>query len=281
MQRQAFALELHHVQRLGWIVDQRQAALGRQCLDQLVEMLIGLGQAGDMADAGETGALQLGVQRLAMVDDMMGAVFAGPGLGFRARGGGDHADLRELTGQLQHDRTDAAGGTDDQQLLPGALAFHQLQALEQQLPGGDGGQRQCGGLGEAQSPRFASDDALVHQMAFAVAAGAGDGAGVEHLVADLEQADFAAHPDDHTGDVPAQHLRLTALGLSVAAYLGIHRVDRNGAHLHQQIARAGYRLGQFHVLQRAGIVDGEGFERGDRFHAVAPYGFGGGACSAI
>ncbi len=77
-----------------------------------------------MADAGETGALQLGVQRLAMVDDMMGAEFAGPGLGFRARGGGDHADLRELTGQLQHDRTDAAGGTDDQQLLPGALAFH-------------------------------------------------------------------------------------------------------------------------------------------------------------
>jgi len=232
VQGQALALELHHVQRLGRIVDQCQAALRRQCLDQLVEVPVGLGQAGYMADAGEAGALQPGVQRLAMVDDMMGAEFAGPGLGFRARGGGDHANLGELAGQLQHDGTDAAGGTDDQQLLPGALAFDQLQALEQQLPGGDGGQRQRGGLGEAQAPRFASDDALVHQMAFAVAARAGDGAGVEHLVADFEQADLAAHTDHHASHVPAQHLRLAGLGLGVAAYLGIHRVDRDGAHLH-------------------------------------------------
>jgi hypothetical protein len=63
-----------------------------------------------------------------------------PVAGFCARGGADHGQAGELAGQLYQDRTYATGGADDQQaLLLVALAFLDLQALEQQFPGGYGG----------------------------------------------------------------------------------------------------------------------------------------------
>ncbi len=94
-----------------------------------------------------------------------------------------------------------------------------------------------------------TDDSLVHHMQLAIAAGTGDGASVVHLVASLERGHFAADGLDHTGHVPTQYLCRASFRLDVLANLGVHRVNRDGFDLHQQVARAGDRFWQLDVLQ--------------------------------
>jgi len=118
--------------------------------------------------------------------------------------------------------------------------------------------------------RHFADDALIHQMQLAVGPGAVDGTGIEHPVAGLEQADLAAHGLDHAGGVPAQHLGCAVFRSDAQADLGIDRVDRNGAHLHQQVVRAGGRRIQVYVLQGFGVLGRQGLVVGNGFHARAP-----------
>ncbi|MNV14372.1 hypothetical protein D3C71_1050540 [compost metagenome] len=111
-----------------------------------------------------------------------------------------------------------------------------------------------------------ADDPLIHHMQFAVAASAGNGAGVEHFVPSLEQGHFTADGLDHTGHVPAQHFGGATFRLDVLADLGIHRVDRNGFDLYQQVARPGDRFRQFDVLQGFFVADRQGRVIGNGFH---------------
>ena len=72
VQRQAFGLELHHVERRGRIVDEADLALRREQLDELVPVPIGLREAGHVRDRVDLPAidqpLHLRGQRLAVVD---------------------------------------------------------------------------------------------------------------------------------------------------------------------------------------------------------------------
>ena len=102
MQGQAFAFKQGNVQRLG-VVDQGQFALGCQCLDQLRQVLIGLGQAGDVSHGVDACLLQGFAQGLTMIDDRMGAQFAHPRLGLWTRGAADDLEPGKLTGQLCQD----------------------------------------------------------------------------------------------------------------------------------------------------------------------------------
>ncbi len=159
---------------------------------------------------------------------------------------------------MRQDRAHATRGADDQQALAlVVLAFLDVQALEQQFPGGDGRQRQRRRVGETEGLGHVADNALIHHVQFAVATGPGDGTGVEHLVPGLEQRDLAAYRLDHAGHVPAQHLGNASFGLDVLADLGVHRVDRNGLDLHQQVPGTGDRLRQLDVLERLRVGDGQ------------------------
>ena len=271
VQRQALALELHHIQRLQRVVDQRQTPLRRQALDQLRVVLVGLGQAGDMGDLADANARQFLAQRLAVIDHMMCAQITDPGLGFRARGSADHGQAGQVARQLGENRTDATGGADDQQAL--ALigrALGNLQAFEQQFPGGDGGQRQGCSFGERQAARHMANDAFIDQVQFAIGAGTVDGAGIEHPVAGLEQSDFAAHGLDDAGRVPAQYLGRAVLRFDAEADLGIDRVDRDGPNLDQKIVCTRSGFGQLHVLQCFGMVGRQGLVVSDGFHGNGP-----------
>ncbi|MNQ69315.1 hypothetical protein D3C85_839040 [compost metagenome] len=253
------------------VVDKRQLALRCQCFDELIEVLVGLGQAGDVGHLRQALTLELLGQRLAVVENQVGAQFAYPSLGLWARGGTDDLQARQLAGQLREDRAHSAACTDDQQALSFiSLAFAYLQALEQQFPSRNGSQWQGGGLGESQACGHVPDNPLIDHMQLAIGASAGDGAGVEHLVARLEQADFAAHGLDHASNIPAQHLGDAPLGLDILAHLGIDGVHRDGLDLYQQVARAGNRLGQLNVLQRSGIGDGKRMSVGNGFHKWTP-----------
>src|SRR5690606_24963752 len=226
--------------RLQRVIDQRQAALRQQALDQLSVVLVGLGQAGDMGDLADTDARQFLAQRLAVIDHVMRTQLADPGLGFRTRGGADHGQAGQAPRQLSKDRTDTPGGAYDQQAL--ALigrTFGDLQTLEQQFPGGDGRQRQRCRFGERQAGGHGADDAFIDQVQLAVGPGTVDGTGIEHPVAGLEQAHCTAHRLDYTGSVPAEYLGGAVLRGDALADLGVDRVDRNRPNLYQQVVRTG------------------------------------------
>ena len=88
---------------------------------------------------------------------------------FRPRRGRHDRQAGEAAGELDQDRADAAGSADDQQgTRIDALAGDSAEAVEQQFPGGDRGQRQRRGLGEGQCLRLAADDTLVNQMKFRI-----------------------------------------------------------------------------------------------------------------
>ncbi|MNI84998.1 hypothetical protein D3C73_1419530 [compost metagenome] len=107
-------------------------------------------------------------------------------------------------------------------------------------------------------------------MQLAVTPSAGNGAGVEHLVAGLEQAHFTANGLDHAGHVPTQHFGRTDFWLDVLTDLGIDRVDRDGFDFHQQVTGASDRLRQVDVLQGVFIADRQRGVVGNGFHGRLP-----------
>ncbi len=141
--------------------------------------------------------------QLVMAHHLMGPHLQAPGPGFGARGGGDHLHAGELAGQLDGDGADPAGAADDEQ--PSAALAGEAHALEQGLPGGDGGERQGGRFQVAQAGGGEGGDALIHQLQGAVAAWAADVAGIPDPVARLEQGHLAADGDHLAHGVPAQH----------------------------------------------------------------------------
>jgi len=202
-----------------------------------------------------------------LVDHVVGAQLQGPVAGFRTRGGADHGHLRQLARQLQQDRADTAGGADHQQGFTFALvAGRHVQAVEQHFPGRQAGQRQRRGRAEIERCRHVADDALVHQLQFAVAAGARDRAGVPDAVARLEQGHVGTDRLDDAGRVPAQHLPFAGFRLGALAHLGVDRVDRHRAHLDQQVVALRDRVRQGDVDQRLGVVDREAGLVSDGFH---------------
>jgi len=70
--------------------------------------------------------------------------------------------------------------------------------------------------------RLVPDDPLIDQMEFAVAAGAGNRAGIEHFIARLKQRHFSADLADNACGVPAEDYRFFCD--SSGTHLGIHRI---------------------------------------------------------
>ena len=98
--------------------------------------------------------LDLAGERLGMVDDVVGAELAAPGRRLGPRGCGDHRQVGELPGELGRDRADPAGAADDQDGVGDARhRLADVEPVEQRLPGGDRGERQGRGLGDARARR--------------------------------------------------------------------------------------------------------------------------------
>jgi hypothetical protein len=88
VQRNALALEQADVDR-GWIVDQRDLALRRNQLGDGVPVVVRLVQRGDVAYRRQAQALDLVIQRFAVVDDVVRAQLLDPLGGVGTRGGAD------------------------------------------------------------------------------------------------------------------------------------------------------------------------------------------------
>ncbi|KAI1697388.1 hypothetical protein Ddc_19770 [Ditylenchus destructor] len=114
--------------------------------------------------------------------------------------------------QLNQDGAHAARSARDQQADRALGLLLHLQAVEQQFPGGDGGQRQRGGFGVAQRRGRLGGDAVVHALELRVAARAGDVARVPDPVADGEALHLGSDRAHGADRVPAQDHRRAAVG---------------------------------------------------------------------
>ncbi len=189
-------------------------------------MLVGEGEARDQRDRRQFQFVDLLLHRLGVVDHCMRPKVETPFLRFRTRGSGKHCQTRQAARELNQDRADASGAAGDQKRARiDALAGHGAQAVEQQFPGGDRGQRQRRGLREGQRLGLVADDPLIDQVKFRIGALAQDRAGVKHLVAGLEQRDVRADRVDHAGGVIAQNLGFTLGRSGALADLGVHGID--------------------------------------------------------
>ena len=187
--------------------------------------------------------LDLLLHRLGVIDHGMRAEIEAPLLRFRPRRGGDHRQPGEPARELDQDRADAAGAADDQKRARiDALSGHRAEAVEQQLPRRDRGQRQGCGLRERQRLRLAADDALVDQMKLRIGALALDRAGIENLIARLEQRDLGTDRIDDAGGVVAQDLGLAFRRGGALADLVIDGVGRDRLHRDADIAAARFRF---------------------------------------
>ena len=187
--------------------------------------------------------------------------------GLWTRGGRDHLRAGQPARQLDGDRahTARAGGDQQRTGIVGA-ADAQTEPIEERLPGSDRGQRHGRGLCEIERTRLATDDALINQMPLRIGARAGPRAGVEHLVARLEQRDVGANRLDHAGGIETQHAQPTRIGRDIASHLGVDRVDRYRVDAHQQVATGDNRFGQLEVDQTLGIGDRQALTVSDGFH---------------
>ncbi len=243
-------------------------ALRRQQFTQHLPVAVGVGQVQRGVHLVDAEGLQLRCQRLAMVDDVRGAQLPAPGAAFLARCGRHHGESG-MAAELDRHRADAARAADDQQGPAAVAAAIELvgHALEQQLPGGERGQRQGRGFGEIQRARLARHQSFIHQVHLCVAARPGDIAGVVHLVPHLERGHLGADGQDGARGVETEDAGRRVFALARTPQLGIDRVDRHCLHAHQQVLplRGGGR-GQFDVFQRAGILDRQGVAQAHSFH---------------
>jgi hypothetical protein len=122
-------------------------------------------------------------------------------------------------------------------------------------------------LRERQCLWFAADDALVHQMKFRIGALALDRAGVEHLVAGLEQRHLGADGIDNAGGVIAQNLGLAFRGCCALAHFIVDRIGRNRLHGDADVAAFWFGLCGLEIDQRGRVVNRKRLLVSDGFHA--------------
>ena len=140
-----------------------------------------------------------------------------------------------------------------------AFAERNAEAVEEQLPCGDRGERQGSGFGEGERARFVAGQAFIDDMELTVGAGAGNGSGVEDFIAGLEERNIAADRLDDAGAIVAENFGLRLTSLLAHADLGVHRIDGDGADGDEEIAGRGWAWG---VRNRREIWDRMGVRTG-------------------
>ncbi len=162
--------------------DEAEGAERGEYLGSLRPVLFGIVEVRDEGKFLESDRLGLWCEGLAVIDDVVGSEFAAPIGGFRAGGGGDD---RESGGFRHGDEcgADSARAVDDEDGLAAFRGGTVEHTLEQELPRGQGDEREGGCFGESESGRFFRDEGGLHGVKFRVRSGSGDIAGIVDFIA--------------------------------------------------------------------------------------------------
>ncbi len=215
------------------------------------------GEARDQPHRRQLQLLDLLLQRLAVIDHRVGPEIEAPFSRFRPRCGGHHRKAGEPPGELDQDRTDAAGAADDQQ-RPRIDALAGLSSRSNSNSQAVIDVRKstaCTNDSDFGLP--APDDALVDQVIFGIGALALDQAGALELVSGLEQRDVGADRVDHAGGVEAEDLGLARRRRGAQTHLGVDEVHRDRLHRDADVASLRLRCCGFEIDQRIRRIDGE------------------------
>ena len=140
VQGDAFRLQRHHIEVFR-VVNKRQFALRCESGDQLRIVLVGIGQAGDMGHRFNANPRQLVGERFAVIDNMMRARFATYfWLSDARRYTIDTCRVSLLASWVSIEPTPPAAPTISS-VSPALPPSLYAKAVEQQLPGGYGGER--------------------------------------------------------------------------------------------------------------------------------------------
>eukprot|EP00968_Pinguiococcus_pyrenoidosus_P022171 scaffold3051_cov236-Pinguiococcus_pyrenoidosus.AAC.10 len=252
MQRDALQLEREDVEALG-VVHQAEARLRLHHLDKVRQMLVRSVHGNHVIQLADAQSPHLRAQLLAVIHHVVRAQLLDPSHRLRPRRRRDHGELRLRLGGLDEGGADAARRA--QQQDGGRALLGHLQAVEQQLVGREGRERQRRGLDEGQAAGFLRHDGEVHELQRRVGAVPRDVAGVVHLVSRLEALHVGPHLADHAGGVVAQHVEPVSLQQEHFADLGVGRVEPGRAHLHQQVPGPGAGHRQLLALELVGAAD--------------------------
>jgi len=107
-------------------------------------------------------------------------------------------------------------------------------------------------------------------MKLGIGALALDRAGVEDLVARLEQRDLGADGVHDSGRIVAQNLDLALRRLGALAHVVVSRVDRDRLHGNPDITAGRFRLSRLEIDQSVRGVDGKRFLVFDGLHGWSP-----------
>ena len=169
-------------------IDESDASLRRDQFGEVAQLAANRRRRKHERGAAQTERCDLRRERRLVVDDMVSAHVLRPRYRLGPRGGCDDRKIGQLPRELDRDRADAAGAAEDQDRARRAgNGFRDVEPVEHRLPRGDRGQWQSGGSGEIERSRLAADDPFVDEMKLHVRALAADAAGVEYLIAGLEE----------------------------------------------------------------------------------------------
>ena len=226
--------------------------------------------------AAQTERCDLRRERRLVVDDMVSAHVLRPRYRLGPRRGCDDRKIGQLPRELDRDRADAAGAAEDQDRARRAgNGFRDVEPVEHRLPRGDRGQWQSGGSGEIERSRLAADDPFVDEMKLHVRALAADAAGVEYLIAGLEELRLPPgfRHDSRgviTDNLDFVRVRGPAARAPAACNLVVDGIDGNRADLDEQIATL--RLWPRDVECLEMVELGARFAISDRPHFASPPG---------
>ncbi|MNN16300.1 hypothetical protein D3C81_1294340 [compost metagenome] len=268
VQGDALALQRRRIENIV-VVDDGQLAVRRDEFQQFHEMQRRVRQRRDVTHGRHVQCRHLRRQGLCMVDQVVRAHGPAPFHAVATRGCGDYRQARQLARQLYQHGTNAARAAQHQQAAPRRLvAGNDGKAFEQQLPRRQRRQRHAGRLRKIQGRRHAPRDALIDEVICGICARAVERTRVIHGLPRREQGHFAAHRMHDAGRIPAQCRDGIGYRHQPRAHLGIERIDTDGAHLHQHVARAGHGHRAFHVEQAALFIHTASFLETDHLHCM-------------
>ena len=205
MDRHALRLEWIDVERRR-IVDQAEAALRRDQLDDLGEMLVGVGGREDERRRAEPERRDFGRERFRMVDDVVGAELERPSrVSGREAVAITVASVSWRASWIAIEPTPPAPPTISSRFgAPGtgwrmASRSNSISQAVTAVSGSAAASIQSSLAGLRPTMRSST------RWNSALAPGARDRAGVEHRVARLERPRLGSDRDHRSGDVPAEH----------------------------------------------------------------------------
>jgi hypothetical protein len=137
-------------------------------LDDGCEVLFRVCECGNISRRDSQG-LHLVVERLAVVNDMIGAHLLDPRFCVRPRRRCDYLEAGKLLRQLNQNRPDATRAADDEQRIPCPFTFFEPKAVEEHFPCRNRGEGDPGGLGESEGRWFSTNNAFINNLKLCIA----------------------------------------------------------------------------------------------------------------